>query len=298
MTTHESNGGIPSWVIMPVMSNQALTEAALSDCLAQSVPVRVLVILQGVAGELRQHIERIAEQEPRLLVWSHDPPLPSLSATWNRALQFVWAVGGTEALVVNNDVRLHAETYRMLRLAREQTSALFVSAVGVDTEAQTMGWSVDLTYIAASRGGPDFSCFLISKSCHERYRFDEGFVPLYGEDCDYHRRLMLAGDGDKIFSINLPYHHIGGGSQTLKALSKEQREALERRIGNSRMYYASKWGTGGINKETFTIPFDAASAQAGVTNPELQAAVLGHGASRDTADDDESRATPDSTVSC
>lgn len=272
----------PIWAIMPALNNPELTEAAISDLLVQSVPTRILLILQGADRLVVQRFQQIAEQEPRLLVWSHDPALPSLSATWNRALDFVWAVGGTEALVVNNDVRLSPLTVGMLKMNMERSNALFITAVGVAGD-QFDKWrregdeifSVETTsgVPANSKGGPDFSCFLISKTCHEKYQFDELIIPLFSEDLDFHRRMMLGGDGDKIFSINLPYLHIGGGSQTLKSMTPEARAKKERQIGGARAYYASAWG-GQVNQERYTIKYDPSTAQDGVTTPELQAACL------------------------
>ena len=264
----------PVWIIMPVMAGQTMTEAAISDCLAQSVPIRLLVILQGVAGEFRDRIEQIAEQDSRVLVWSHDPPLPSLAATWNRALEFVWAVGGKHALVVNNDVRIHQDTVQVLSTVLVRTGSLFVSAVGVTEQQydpQADLWNCVSPIGDPSvllKGGPDFSCFLISKSCHNRFRFDEGYIPAFAEDLDLHRRMMLDGEGDRIFSINLPFHHIGGGSQTIKSLPPKQQQAY----GKSREYHARKWG-GPVNQERFTIPFGPDSDQDGVTTPELQKLV-------------------------
>lgn len=275
-----------TWIVMPIAGAQDYTETAIADCLAQSVPVRLLLVNQGVEAPFRQRLERIAEShEEEVLLWSHDPPLPSLAASWNRALQCVWEAGGTEALVVNNDVRLDARTVSILQavLTWPKKANLFVSAVGVtatqfearpdplfslpDEDPVT-----DATYDAIPKGGPDFSCFLISKAAHEKYPFDEGFVPAYAEDCDTHRRYMLGGDGDKIFSVNLPYLHYASG--TLKSLDAEARGRLERRIDGSRAYYERKWG-GGVNHETFTIPFDRETAQAGVTTPDLQRAIQG-----------------------
>lgn len=283
------------WCVMPVLAGPELTLAAIADVLAQSIPTRLLIINQGVDDAFRLQLERIAEAHAdRIFVWSHMPPLPSLAATWNRALDFVWATGGEAALVVNNDVRLHRQTAEVLTCAHRRTEALFVTAVGVtvaqfdpavryhgyvgkqparEGDAAIVTTPTDAEIDLMARGGPDFSCFLISREAHQKYRFDDAFVPAYGEDCDLHRRYMLSGDGDKIFSINLPYHHVDHGSGTLKSLPPGERSALERRLGQSRAYYARKWG-GGINHETFTIPFDAASAQAGVTNPELQRAIL------------------------
>ena len=114
-----------NWAIMPVLDCLNYTLDALGDVLAQSVPVRVLVINQGSTDETREALERYQEQHSQVLVWHHDPPLPSLSATWNRALDFVWEVGGTEALVVNNDVRLHHCTVQVLSTVR--TCLLYTS---------------------------------------------------------------------------------------------------------------------------------------------------------------------------
>lgn len=276
MTTEQ-----PTWIIMPVVNGPEITEAAIADCLNQSVPTRVLVILQGVAGPFRERLEQIAEGEPRLLVWTHDPCLPSLSATWNRALQYVWETGGEIAWVCNNDIRVHPLMLANLQTMIEKYGGWFVSGVGV-TEAQFAEFQKlqhpyeisevvwDVPGECFQKGGPDFSCFLISKTGHEKYPFDEDIIPLFTEDLDCHRRYLLGGDGDRIFSINLPYHHIGGGSQTLKSLSPEARAKKERQIDGARAYYQRKWG-GSVNSERYTIPFDVASAQDGVTTPELQA---------------------------
>ena len=166
---------------MPILAAPELTEAAIADLLAQSVPTRLLLVNQGVDDAFRTRLERIAEQEAeRVFLWNHMPPLPSLSATWNRALEFVWAVGSEEALVVNNDLRLHRQTVEYLRRILQREHALFVSAVGVTAEQfDSARVYSDYDFFDAhsdredagfllSRGGPDFSCSLISRACHER----------------------------------------------------------------------------------------------------------------------------------
>jgi len=194
------------------------------------------------------------------LCWHFLPALPSLSAVWNRALAFVWELGGTEALVCNNDVRLHRQTYEVLLKTLQSEEALFVTAVGVregqydpavkyDPIAGTKeGW---LTARSA-RGGPDFSCFLIAKGGHDKYPFDERFIPAYHEDLDMHRRYMLGGDGDKIFSVNLPFLHYASG--TLKQYTPEQRAKFNAAFAACKAYYTQKWG-GPPNEETFHTPF-------------------------------------------
>lgn len=255
-----------TWTIMPYLGNLEQTEAAVIDVLNQSAPVQLLLINQG--GPRLTTVD-----DPRVFHWHHDPPLPSLSATWNRALQMVWETGGEYAWVVNNDTRFHPGTYSTLVRTVQETDAWFVSAVGVTEEQfaafrqqETEGWGIQDR--SAHRGGPDFSCFVITRACHEAYPFDEGCQPGYLEDLDMHRRLMLDGHRDKIFSVNLPFLHYASG--TLKAMTPEKRERWERRISEgSRAHYRAKWG-GDCNQERYTRPFDPTSEQVGVTTPELQ----------------------------
>jgi hypothetical protein len=265
----------PIWCIMPVVNNWEMTQQAVYDLLGQSVPTRLLIVAQGVDEALRESLERLSERHAeRVLCWFWDPKMPSLSGLWNRALQFVWACGGTEALVVNNDVRLRLATLETLHECLERAGALFVSAVGVTAEDYAKGDDQRAPYydgLLAARGGPDFSCFLISKACHEKYRFDENHIPAFAEDLTYHREMMLGGDGPRIFSVNLPYLHYA--SQSLKAMTPEERERTEHQINSiSRAYFERVWG-GPVNHERYAIKGDPTSARSGVTTPELQALV-------------------------
>lgn len=166
------------WAIVPALDLVDLTLQTCLDLLAQSIPVRVLLIDQGSSEESNDQFRQFAEQHhPRVLLWSFNPPLPSLSAAWNRGLAFAWSLGGEEALVVNSDVRLHPEMARVLSAIRLDQEALFVSGVGVTAEefaaASEPGWTFP------GKGGPDFSCFLITKEGHQKYPFDEGFIPAF-----------------------------------------------------------------------------------------------------------------------
>lgn len=277
----------PIWAIMPILAHPEYTRAAIADLLAQSVPTRLLLINQGVDDPFRDELEKVAEEYPdRVLLWSHQPPLPSLSATWNRALDFVWEAGGEVALVVNNDVRLHRETVEQLANVLRLTEALFVSCVGWD-EAHWMNTmhkdregiilcdDPDAEHPQLAKGGPDFSCFLISRECHGRFRFDEAFTPAFCEDLDYHRRLLLAVEGARIFSVNLPYLHYG--SATLKSLDGPAFMRIGKAISEgSRAYYVQKWG-GPVNEETFLVPFGGGFSEPAkvtdgtATTPYLQA---------------------------
>ena len=124
-------------------------------------------------------------------------------------------------------------------------------------------------------GGPDFSCFLISRACHERFPFDQHFIPAYCEDVDLHRRILLADEGRRIYSINVPFLHYGSG--TLKTVDVKTRERIERQTATiARAHYEKKWG-GPVNAERFTVPFGGGFSEPDaadhVTTPELQEAA-------------------------
>lgn len=250
-----------SWVICVFLNNLEQTRKAVDTALAQTGVGKVRVLLVGCGlGEEDKRAAlawradgEVKDTLSRLLLWSWDPPLPSLAACWNRALNFVWNMGGERALVINNDIEMHPETYARLEEVREHEDALFVSAVAV-TREQFEAQRAAPNLLQLSRGGPDFSCFLITKKAHDLYRFDENFIPAYCEDLDYHRTLMLLGEGRRIFSCDVPYFHHASG--TLKAMDEEKRRKTHEAImRGARAYYQRKWG-GDVNQEKFVWPFN------------------------------------------
>lgn len=259
-----------TWILIPHVNRPDLTRQAVLDALHQTIPTRVLLVANGATTAAQEAGYLLAADHPdRVLLWHYTPSLP-LAAVWNRMLQCAWDAGGTEALVVNNDVRLPQQLVEALLEAQRQTDALVVTPVnvGVDTYPRILPILPLEPSTLASRGGPDFSCFLITKACHEAAPFDEKFDPAFCEDLDYHRRLLLSGYGPRIFSLPIPYLHYG--SQTLQAMPEEKRGQAETAItSKSRAHYRAKWG-GDVNQETYTRPFDPTSATAGVTTPELQ----------------------------
>ncbi len=257
-----------AWVVMPFIDLwDEYTHQAAEDVLAQEGTGDVHLLL--VANDCKDEELKKAEkwrgvQGGRVLLWNHRPALPALGSTWNTALQFCWQAGVEEALVVNNDVRLHEHTLLTLWEVMQNERALFVSAVGVreeqfDPGIKRMGWwsappveenTAGLNWLdAAPRGGPDYSCFLISKECHEQFPFDPELT--YHGDNDHHRRVKLAGEGERIFSVNVPYLHYG--SATVNR-SPEAREEGHRVFAAHKDYYARKWG-GAVGEERFETPF-------------------------------------------
>lgn len=254
----------PIWCIIPWVTDWPSTEQAIDDVLHQSVPTRVLLVSNGVTPEERREAETVLRDHGNVLCWWADPALPSLAKTWNEGLKFVWATGGDRAWVLNNDLRVRPSTLAVLSevMDTHQDKPFFVSAVN-DPQRYEMQ---DLAVVPGSRGGPDFSCFLISREMHIEYPFCEEHKPAYTEDLCTHRRVMLNGEGHRMFSIPYPYSHTGSG--TLKALDPDRRKQLEWEIEHiSRAAYAKEWG-GPANQERFIIPYGPEEHE-GVTTPEL-----------------------------
>lgn len=245
-------------VLMPVLNNADQTAVAIQDVVDQTIAdhLRLLLVDQGSDDRTREMLWGYAQMHERQVrLWRHDPPLPSLAATWNRGLQWAWEAGAESCLVVNNDVRLPRHLYDDLRMVMYDTGAWFVTAVNVGAAwyPGMMQQSQAITdSLLQSRGGPDFSCFLIHRDCHRWFQFDEGFQPAYFDDNDYHRRLQLAGFGDKIFSVPIPYLHYGSG--TLKDPANQTlRAGWDAKFAHTRDYYIRKWG-GPVGQETYTTP--------------------------------------------
>lgn len=263
-------GGDPvtNWAVVPTIGLAEMTIEACGDLLAQTLPTRVLIISNGSADPEHAKLEEFAAQNhPRVLLWNHNPALPTLDATWNRALEAVWATGADHCLVPNNDVRLHPATYACL-LEELDKGNLFVSAVNAGDLFD--GALPEVEYranIGENHGGPDFSCFLISKEGHQKYPFDPSLT--WAGDLDLHRRYMIGGDGDKIYSINARYLHLA--SQTIKRADPETQERLMRIADQHRQYYALKWG-GAVNEEGWLYPWNETATPPGscTTTPALQ----------------------------
>lgn len=252
------------FAVVPYVDLPEMTSQAIDDILAQEgVRTEVLLISNGSSSDTRKQIEsRARSWGSRVHTWFHHPPLLTLNATWNAALDFVWAAGGEVAWVVNNDVRLHPSTAKNLLevFGTHESKPFFVTAVGVRPALPE-----PYEFSLSMRGGPDFSCYLIGKECHQKYRLDESFT--YYGDNDLHRQIMLGGDAARIFSVNVPYLHLG--SQTIARSNEQQQARLRATAEVHRAEYIRKWG-GAPAEEKFRVPYSGVE-EAEITNPELQA---------------------------
>lgn len=238
-------------IIIPFIDCWDDTLVAVMDAAQQLAgTVDILLIDQGSSTGPKEAAEQLVRTyqathflaKGSLRLWRHAPPMASLSATWNTALDYAWELGHADAMVWNNDVRVGSWMYEALRHVAWTRDLWFTTPVNCRDGAPE-SWKMpapltsDLEQVTL--GGPDFSCFLISRECHAKYRFDERFQPAYHEDGDMHRRQWLGGDGRKIAGVTLPYLHYG--SKTIKR-SREAESAFSPLFEACRRRYVQKWG--------------------------------------------------------
>lgn len=237
-----------SWIVMPVLDCLALTRIALDTCFKQDIgPVKVLVVDAGSRDGTGEYLRSL---HPRVEVL----PLSrtaGVSRAWNVALTYLFEGGEPQVLVVNNDIKLRTDAYRLL----VQDGGQFVTCVGTSTAgAQFPGDTPKMT----RRPHPDFSCYLIRKECWQKVgKFDEDMV-IYSSDQDYHLRMHLAGID--AFCLDVPFFHYASG--TLKSMEPREQKRIMAQAELDRAAFTHKWGFAGGSPEYY--------AKFGHSAPEAQ----------------------------
>lgn len=226
------------WIIVPTRNNLQLLKRAIDTFRAQDIgDIHILVINNGSTDGTAEWLRTQHD-----LFTIHVPGIGwSVAKSWNRGLTFVFDELGKDredhALVVNNDVELRPDTYRLLY----EDGGVFVTAVGVREREQME--HVDVTLRSPH---PDFSCFLIRRDCYKFVGpFDEQFKVAFCEDQDYHVRMHRSNI--HAVSIALPYLHHA--SQTIKNASNEDRDRIQAQADKNREYFYKKWGVRGGSAE-------------------------------------------------
>lgn len=231
-------------VVIPVVVGRHMTERAVRSALVQDIgDVRVVVIGNGCVDGTVEHIRAKFWGDARVIIIAHS--MRSLNWVWNRAIEHAMNNGEQYVLIINNDVELRTDTYRLL----VDDGGLFVTGVSV-------GDAVECTTADPSSRSPhpDFSCFLIRKECWQRVgRFDERFFA-YCSDLGYHLRMHRAGV--EAYSIAVPFYHER--SSTIRLASNELRDELQRRADHDRVLFKEKWGVAAGSPEYMAMFEDGA----------------------------------------
>lgn len=238
-------------VLIPLRNNLHLTKRAVRSVYNQDIPVELLVL--DNASSDGTHEWCYTQKE---MAHIHFDPPKSVAASWNLGLKFWFDHGAEYVLVVNNDIELRPDTYRLLI----EDGGQFVTAVGtrdigkilpmlkpaVDIESGigpihmhhiTNQYSVPDP--AAKRPHPDYSAFVIRREVWEKVGpFDECFKIAYCEDSSHHLRMHRAGI--EAYCLDLPFLHHG--AQTVKNASPEETRMIQLQADANRKLFRKMYG--------------------------------------------------------
>lgn len=237
-----------NWVLILVRNNMAITREAIESVLAQSVPVRLLIINNGSTDGASSYINSLLGHDERVVAM-HFQPGKGVAESWNTGLRYIWEQGAQHATVVNNDVILHPRAVELM-LA---DGGDFVTCVGV--RGQHYGERRDgVKVFKDNKGGevfpgmpnpttkrdhPDYSCWTMRKRVWDVVgEFDENFRCAFGEDADHHVRMHKAGVS--AYCLDVPFLHYG--SATINNALPRDARAIAEQAGRNRAYFREKWG--------------------------------------------------------
>lgn len=217
-------------IIMPVLAHRTMTEQALASCLLQDIDGGENLCVHVIDNGSRDGCGPWLRSLNPPVYLSTYPATRSLNKVWNYALDLAfYGLKVDYVLVVNNDVILRTDTYRLLR----DDGGLFVTGVSVSTMAET-----EQADPKSKSPHPSFSCFLIRRECWEKVgKFDEDYW-VYCSDGDYHLRMDAAGI--EAYALAVPFFHEVSG--TLKYASNDLRDKIQLQADEDRATFRHKYG--------------------------------------------------------
>lgn len=252
-------------VLIPIINGRELSRACIKSVLAQDVPCEVFVLDNGATDGSGEMLRAWADDRIHYIAARK----PSVAASWNFGLKWLFAHGHDAVLVLNNDTLLRPDTVRWL----VADGGPFVTAVGtVDKEkiaphiffqmnggTFTKGQEFEIKEYerhyappdpAMKRPFPDYSCYLIRRECWDIVGpFDENFLGAFCEDLDHHIRIHKAGM--TAMCLELPFYHVG--SATINTADEPVRKEISAQAQKNREYFKQKWGVEVGSSEYYQI---------------------------------------------
>jgi GT2 family glycosyltransferase len=218
-----------NYVILPCWNGMQFLPNALKSIRAQDINggVRILAVNDNSLDNTGPYLR--AQQDITTIAFDSNH---YVSHTWNHCLKFIFDREKQDyALVLNQDVKLRKDTYRLL----VADGGLFVTCVGTSSGALFPG---DEHISGEKRPHPDYSCYLIRRECWERVGpFDET-MRHWNSDGDHHIRMHQKGIN--AYCLSLPFWHFAAGS--MKTAGSEDLKRLKDQALLDKAAFKAKWG--------------------------------------------------------
>lgn len=236
-----------NWIGIPVLNCKDLTLQTIADCMAQDCgDVKILVVDNGSTDDTRQALKDLNDSRIHILEFDENE---GVGPAWNHICQLVFSgalePGGdipSHVLIINNDVRLRPDTYSSLLIPKGG----FVTGVNVGSIEKMNAEEIHVTPDPVLKGGPDFSCFRITRDFYEKLGgFPECFMAFH-EDNLTHWMAKFKGIDADMYGIAVPYVNIG--SQTIKQ-NPEVKKLVDRSWSFNKLLYERICG-GPVGRET------------------------------------------------
>lgn len=243
------------------------TEALIRSCVSEKYDV-VIDVHQNTRrnAELTKLGERVLEEnraaalegrqgEYGNILWSFHEKNRGLAASWNDTL--IRGYGGEEydaavVILVNDDIEFReGDIDKIADYALAHPDKYMITVNGYNDHPTLQTWT-----------GLGFSCFAVNRIGWETLGcFDENFVPIYFEDCDYGRRGYLAGlQMDEVKTTRV-FHHGSLHWQVDKAAHDQNTGEGPANQANA-AYFRKKWqnlpgvkGPDGNDLPMYDFPF-------------------------------------------
>jgi GT2 family glycosyltransferase len=210
-------------VLLLTRNNLSLTKRCIESVRQQDIPVAIGVIDNGSRDGTCEWLS----DQPDIQA-AYFGSNKGVSHGWNVGLGMVF-LAHEHCLVIGNDTVLGPWTYSAL------LSANVPFVTGVDVGMDPLPEKPDVLPLAPH---PDFSCFLIRRSCWEAIGpFSEAMVNYCG-DTDYHVRAHRLGI--PLWKASVPYNHER--SSTMNRALPDEQKALHAQAARDREVFRTLYG--------------------------------------------------------
>lgn len=206
-----------------------LARKCVDSVQAQDVPVYILAVDNGSTDGTSQWLPKNDDNMANFVAMRFQNN-NGVSKGWNWGLNYLFSHKHADhVLVLNQDTFLPPWFYRRLLAC----DVPFVTGVSVGS-MEEIAEEPPVKELAPC---PDFSAFLIRRSCWETVGSFEELLVSYCGDLDYHIRAHLSGV--RLWNAGIPFYHER--SSTINSAAPKEKRLLQLQADADRSTFQDKW---------------------------------------------------------